>query len=782
MSSEIANQRGTEDTNDMGPPSYPRTRSQTRSLPHLKRKSSDTAKSPTTRPAKIARAAPIASATPSQDFSPEAVVDPTDSLSVVATGRTMWPPDVPRSMLFTFRAGHASQTHDGAHGTSTLDATRSPDTPQYPAEGPEPMFDHSWRISFIESVHTQRLVPLPTPVDANPHRPHSSGSLHVSAYVAKPSNHAPVSPLKSTSTVGALPPHGSRRGGKVADENISPYARHVELSRIEGPKQTPIRLPAGTEFLVPLSSSGSWAHNRCGDTQPCVGPQSRLSTPFVAPGDGFPQITPGGYHNRQPHVLRPSPSASSLTWVPPGFDTNGHPPFLPPYPVSSLGHTSHFNPSIPLLGITQHPPPSSHLMSAPASRVFPVHPSHHMQHLPTFSLPPHPGAFPIHGRPSYPPPGHPPVYLPPPPYTQINPGSSGTSDGLGRHASVHAPHSPHLPLSYMNPSGLSLPALPPLPPKLPLWKRTTTNGAPWSMFYESIQHGKEVEHGRGMSGAYTPARTGINRQVQHNHLQESVRSANTRARNLGETYKCPFCARVFSLPNGLAVHRKWHWGASGILRTKGIRSRNGRTVERAFRDAQHRREEAAKRQEEQDFPGIPISISVAYSPTLLSSSPRSSKKSSRVRTGGYITVPTTPQSSSDTFTSFYPPHSFAGASGVQSVSHAEFQGPHVFPQSIIPVPGSITRPSLPHTPELLTDSGSVNSASTGHGSPTWSENLFGCDEDADDIDAEGEIDDEDDMFGSRFDVPGHVTKPHPAAGAHDASIAYSSSAVRGPVH
>ena len=31
-----------------------------------------------------------------------------------------------------------------------------------------------------------------------------------------------------------------------------------------------------------------------------------------------------------------------------------------------------------------------------------------------------------------------------------------------------------------------------------------------------------------------------------------------------EVHFCPLCPRTFNLPNSLALHLKWHWGASGL--------------------------------------------------------------------------------------------------------------------------------------------------------------------------------------------------------------------------
>ena len=34
-------------------------------------------------------------------------------------------------------------------------------------------------------------------------------------------------------------------------------------------------------------------------------------------------------------------------------------------------------------------------------------------------------------------------------------------------------------------------------------------------------------------------------------------------------HPCPLCPRRFGLPNSLALHLKWHWGASGLEWKRG---------------------------------------------------------------------------------------------------------------------------------------------------------------------------------------------------------------------
>ncbi|KAH9914801.1 uncharacterized protein B0H18DRAFT_1043996 [Fomitopsis serialis] len=48
----------------------------------------------------------------------------------------------------------------------------------------------------------------------------------------------------------------------------------------------------------------------------------------------------------------------------------------------------------------------------------------------------------------------------------------------------------------------------------------------------------------------------------------------------GPLHKCPLCPRTFKLPNGLALHLKWHWGQTSLDWKRGI-GKHGRIIERA---------------------------------------------------------------------------------------------------------------------------------------------------------------------------------------------------------
>ncbi|KAH9899264.1 hypothetical protein C8Q73DRAFT_663033 [Cubamyces lactineus] len=210
-------------------------------------------------------------------------------------------------------------------------------------------------------------------------------------------------------------------------------------------------------------------------------------------------------------------------------------------------------------------------------------------------------------------------------------------------------------------------------------------------------------------------------------------------------HRCPLCPRTFSLPHSLAIHLKWHWGASSLDWKRGI-SKRCKTIERAFSDAERRRKEAAQQQLVHGFPGMPSSLTMrdmhmnqgdsdsalssAANPTSLSNDPSHS-----------FIMPIVAQSSFDAFNFSRSPLESPLSANSSYISPNESHLPHAFPPATLASSSTTDAmyDSLPHTPDLLVDTGSSNGASTGRSSPIWSDHLFGPEEDAD-ADAEGEND------------------------------------------
>lgn len=132
-----------------------------------------------------------------------------------------------------------------------------------------------------------------------------------------------------------------------------------------------------------------------------------------------------------------------------------------------------------------------------------------------------------------------------------------------------------------------------------------------------------------------------------------------------------------------------------------------------------------------------------------------------------------PVMAQSTFNTFgFPVYSSRSSKASESPypSPIEGQYPHMFQPPVVAAP-NMSYNSFPHTPELLADTGSTNSASTGRSSPTWSENLFGYGEE----DAEGDSDHDDDLFGD------HPDPRCEAASCASGNAASAGSAVRAPV-
>lgn len=568
-------------------PSYPRTRSQTaRPQPVLKRKGSDITRAKPQKAAKIVRAGPSLSATPSVDTSPEATVEPPVDVPAAATARTLWPPEVPRSMLFTFRVGpSAFQMYDGVKRRSALDVSPASDTSQFAATGSEPMFDNSWRVSFIESAHTpQQNTNIATTSEQR--RIHNSSGRFVSS---SPTSSRPTStPSCSTRispSVGSVL-HSMRRDGRVRDENAFPMIRGLELVRVDAPKHADDddMLPPRRDPPTPLSPSRSLTQNRQHDLQSFSGAHSVFPSPIplVVSGGGLVPVAErmphGGPFPTYPPAASSSPSLL-LSGVSSGVGSGGPPSVFGPCPAFFPGHTpsrpAHSSPPMTPLSAVACAAPSLRRASGsgPPSMVTHASTSHHEPHIPMFSLPPHPGLYPTRARPPYPPFGHhQPSHIPAIPHAQspsVSMGVEGTHHAATPSAPTHVFRPAPIPPSYGHPRGTPPIILPPPVPRHSTQERSSGPSAPWSMFYECIKNGRNALRGpgKGRRRAHQATNEGPQAQVVDHDL--SRLEAAVDSRTMGPSHKCPFCPRTFPLANGLTIHLKWHWGASGLEWKRG---------------------------------------------------------------------------------------------------------------------------------------------------------------------------------------------------------------------
>ncbi|CDO68656.1 hypothetical protein BN946_scf184790.g5 [Trametes cinnabarina] len=636
-------------------PSYPRTRSQTKALPSLKRRSSESGVTGTgnAKPAKMARKPPLPSA-----VSPEAV---SDGAGVNATppGRTMWPPDVPRSMLFSFRVSNPSfHMCTTAKETAVDKATPPGDGLTSPGTGPGAMSDQPWRLTFLDPVNT---IPQKTRPTAATGRPFKTEARHTPI--------ATVLVLPEPVLCSVKPPHSANsfiptpmRVPNVADENTPPSLPIID----------PRREPEDPEKLA--------------------SPQKGFSPPFFlstnlehAPQD----VPPSNGHSGQDSVF---PSRLRRTQASPSDK-----------PVYARPLTSGLTPIFTGPGYLPTPP-----LARPIDHSRFAHPSQARNA----------------------------VY---PPRTRL-PTTLGLSSKMYPASTLHPiPRSvgriattKDTDASY--PSAPSLPPYPSLPPP-PKQSYPFTTGAPWSALYDSIKLATK-------STRVTAKRKRGPESMHQSELPTALTETSSR-----DPHRCPFCPRTFSLPNGLAIHLKWHWGATGLDWKKGI-NKNSKTIERALRDAERRREDAARRQREQDFPGIPPSLGlpVNHLPVTTNASVTDFPQP-------YLSSPfAMPVVAHSGLTAFdfsldVHPTQWPVYSDSPYTSPIEVPHPHAFlHHPIIASPSAssyLYDGSHPHTPDLLADTSSTNSIE--YASSAWSSRtMFG--NDAEDLDADGEFDDEE-LFG-----------------------------------
>ncbi|KAI9065326.1 hypothetical protein FKP32DRAFT_517555 [Trametes sanguinea] len=727
--------------------SYPRTRSQTKARPTLKRSASEQSIQ-LSRPSKVPRKQLSNGPGLSSQSSPQAAeldVPSADGPRKAgsAAGRTMWPPDVPRSMLFSFRVSNPSfRNYSAAEDIAAGATTASQDV-----TGPEAMSNHPWRLTFLEPINTvvqKTRLPLGS---SRLSRGDDTSALDGADKQPEPRPEK----LSSSWNLGML----SRKPEySIADENASPLpvlprlAQHT--TEISKPKLAIRNDPS------PLLLSTNLGH-----------PPQRLPAPFLGAGQYSSVLSPvRGIHPDPPmsHLLAntPMPTASLSLLSGPGC--------LPaPPPTRPIGNlrsplVSQDNRCYPIYNLS-----SPTVRNLADRQPFPAEMS-------GTAPPPLSVSGPVHGS-CYDLP-----YLPPPPsgsrYALHIPtthveapmlldSSIASSHPPASHSASEAFH----PVRSCEGAYARYTSAPPLPPHLclpppPRQSYPFTTEAPWSALYDSIK------------SASNPVRATGHRvnASEHGRDQPQVTREVPRSVAARVPHPCPFCPRTFSLPNGLAIHLKWHWGASGLEWKKGI-SRNSKTIERALRDAERRREEAARHKREQDFPGMPPSLELpmnAAIPVATSGLPHPHN----VSTPSYA-MPVIARSNVSAFDfSSYSPQSSVYSDSPYT-SPVEAPHPHTF--VLRPVAGtssaSLYDGTLPQTPDPLSAVSPTLCAGTECSNRTWSASLFGGDEDGC-PDVDGEYEDEE-LFGDCIPA-GHTSN----IAAHRQSFtldAYSGSAVRAPV-
>ncbi|RDX45233.1 hypothetical protein OH76DRAFT_1018959 [Lentinus brumalis] len=704
----------------------PVTRSQTKSRSSLKRKgpSQDTAK--TGRPAKLARTASTSSGA-------SAKRKPREPAMGVPT-------DVPRSMLMSFRVDASPfQLYDGERNMTVDAVSQSCSPPRFPATASQPMFDHSWQVADADPSHTaddEQSLEVQVPICAPPQLASypTAVPFHLRPMLIP---HPPSAP--SPRDVGPMLPH-IRLNREHGDENRSPAGMTTPEEAVSPLKAASLSIDRP---IAPLCSSTVSSPNRpARAVSDEISPSWRQQSPaYVHPVPLAVMSTPSPMSSiaalSTPHSATSSPSITR--------DNQSEVPIVEPVPPCYLpGQTSYATHHI----LPLHP--GYMLFGGPS----PVYPSL----MPPLShLPPN-GSHPTDGSLSTP--NH--AYQP---YLPIHPGVHPGAFVPAHTFDSHTP-SPHLqgiPLSVSGHDGMhGQPAF--MPQFAP--QGTTT---PWCAMFDSLKGGSKRLGGPSKQKKRTADLPPTSDASYPSAASPSASAEPTATEDrIAGVHACPLCPRTFSLPNSLAIHLKWHWGASSLDWKRGI-NMQGKGLQRAFRDAEKRRDDVDKLQFEleQAFAGEPDPATAGGETgegAVHSSEPEFSFDPMYA-----FDMPVIAQSSLSSIFDF----AFSAVNASVSDDNSENQAsagssqmPHASSSSSPTLLSSSAAASfsdssaygsVPLTPELVSaDSGSSNAASVAYGSPTWSYALFGGELDHMGANADVRIDGEfgvdmDDLFGG-FDI------------------------------
>ncbi|EMD35507.1 hypothetical protein CERSUDRAFT_124797 [Gelatoporia subvermispora B] len=314
-------------------------------------------------------------------------------------------------------------------------------------------------------------------------------------------------------------------------------------------------------------------------------------------------------------------------------------------------------------------------------------------------------------------------------------------------------HVPQIPPVHPVPEYLVSSALPPLPPApiaIPLpfpVPLPTAVPAPdsWTTLFATLKMARkrgQLESGRRhtrrvrrtemrpVEAVQVPAETEGQKNTQEDEQvqgdpTDQVREEDTRLPEVvtldeereeegpGE-YRCPLCPRVFRLPNGLAIHLKWHWGLTALEWRRRDSNQIGSTFERASMSAQR-------------TPAVAEGMQVR-SPSHTATSPVAPAQNSPDTISPPAVPPATAASGfSMPVIPLGTPHTSAGLFSLRSESES---------LSLFGSPAGTVSPWTPRAGGSWSGNASAacpgaaattasNSAGPPRSSPTWSEHLFG---------------------------------------------------------
>ncbi|RPD75612.1 hypothetical protein L226DRAFT_560122 [Lentinus tigrinus ALCF2SS1-7] len=627
------------------------------------------------------------------------------------------PTDVPRSMLSTFRVDPSPfQMYDGERRTTVDAVSRSSSPPRFPATASQPMFGHSWQVPQPDSSHTADYEQsLQVPICASPkHTVHPA--------VVPPPASAPfardVGPILRT----------VRRVHDHADENRSPAGMAMEVPPEEYASLLKTPDVGDDRPIAPLCPSTVSSPNR---PSVIIAPIALPGMSAHASGTSTSFLPPSSSRtvendDEEVMIVQPAPSYSLPGQTPP-YASHQTLPLHPGY-MQYGAPSPVYSPFGPHLSLT--PPDASYPTELPTRNDVPPYPPYP----PTYSA----------------------CYLHP-----QAPTSFAVAQPFGsHHPSLHLQGlAPSAPVPHKQGFPGFMPSQPPV---------DTT--APWRAVFDSLKGSNKRLGGASKQKKQRKAASPPTGAIESTMaltlpLQERVPGGPA-----AEVYPCPLCPRTFTLPNSLAIHLKWHWGASGLDWKKGI-NLQGKGLQRAFQDAAKRREEVDKLQLdlEQAFADELASTSSAkeegISPSLPLEEPEVSFNPAYA-----FDMPVIAQTSVSSIFDFAfggvdpamledGPETLASSS---QMSHTSSSSSPMLPSSSVAASISGSGPSacgsVPLTPEFTdSESASSNAASVGYGSSTWTYDLFGGEADSIDADAgiDGELGVDLNLFGDGFDLDGN---------------------------
>ena len=463
-------------------PAYMRskTRPHAKTPPSLKRKHSDVEQGKSAKPIKLPRPSSTRSA------SHEAATDASHvHLSNVHD-------EVPRSMLSTFRVTRSTfQAYNGETiSTAGHPATTPSDSQWLAPTGPEPMFDHSWRLAFVEYSHPSQEAP-------------------------RPSSNPPKLPICALSGPQELPRDSTNSGDATCNslaQTSGPVLRPLQRLRL-GDENQLLAAPPSEISLDAISARAAPSRKTSSSTDSPAATDFSRSTNACIPST---VVAAANVVLKPTQVQVPPiavPSASDRLQSP-----NASQPLSEPHAVSPLRL-----PTCPSLN--RSPPPNSLDHRFQPQTYGPRAP-----HGFTSSLPPAPFYSPQHHSgytPWMPIPQHAPAHFDSHPLPLMGaPFTSAQAGWYGHPAYASGPAWP----------------FPSQPRREPIM--------PWSSLFDRLKKDKQ----RNMDKK--KARGGRSNSQDACPDQQDSRPE--------EIHSCPLCPRTFSLPNSLALHLKWHWGASGL--------------------------------------------------------------------------------------------------------------------------------------------------------------------------------------------------------------------------